>query len=74
MQEREYYFDEGLGTSLNEHIAELKRDFPGVRIQSRRDRDGYAMIKLIFRPSYKYDLAELESLDVEAIVQAQKEA
>jgi hypothetical protein len=23
--EREYYFDEGLGESLNDHIAELKR-------------------------------------------------
>ena len=28
--EREYYFDEGLGQSLNEHIAELKQQFPNV--------------------------------------------
>ena len=30
--EREYYFDEGLGQSLNEHTKELKRNLPGARI------------------------------------------
>lgn len=30
--EREYYFDEGLGQSLNEHVAELKAQFPNVAL------------------------------------------
>ena len=30
--EREYYFDEGLGQSLNEHTKELKEKLPGALI------------------------------------------
>jgi len=48
--EREYYFDEGLGESLNDHIKSLKDEFPDIRIQTRRDRDGLPIVKLNMRP------------------------
>lgn len=30
IMEREYYFDEGLGESLNDHTQKLKKDHPGI--------------------------------------------
>jgi len=30
--QREYYFDEGLGQSLNEHTNDLKEKFPALTI------------------------------------------
>lgn len=30
MLEKEYYFDEGLGQSVEEHVNEIKRDFPDL--------------------------------------------
>ena len=50
VEEREYYFDEGLGESLNDHVAKLTRDVPGITIDTRRDRDGLAIVKLTKRP------------------------
>jgi len=44
--EREYYFDEGLGQSLQEHVNELKKNFPDIKLQTRRDRDGFAIVKM----------------------------
>ena len=29
-REREYYFDEGLGESLNEHVKSIKEQFKNV--------------------------------------------
>ena len=46
MMEREYYFDEGLGQSLNDHIQDLKKQFSSIDIQTRRDRDGFPIVKL----------------------------
>lgn len=56
MMQREYYFDEGLGQSLNDHIAELKSKFEGVNVLSRRDRDGLPIVKLQMKPNYKFNL------------------
>lgn len=61
--EREYYFDEGLGQSLNEHVAELKQKFPNVTLQTRRDRDGMPIIKMSLKQKFKYNLDELMSTD-----------
>ena len=57
--EREYYFDEGLGQSLKEHTEQLRMEFPDVGIETRRDRDGYAIVKLSHQKKYKYDLDAL---------------
>jgi hypothetical protein len=32
LYEKEYYFDEGLGMSLNEHIEKVKKDFPDLEV------------------------------------------
>jgi hypothetical protein len=58
--EKEYYFDEGLGQSLQDHTAELKKQFPQMKVEARRDRDGFAIVKTTFAPEYKYDLSLLE--------------
>lgn len=59
--EKEYYFDETLGESLNEHCATLKERYPSMRVQARRDRDGFAIIKTLYDNSYKYDIDKLEA-------------
>ena len=56
LYEKEYYFDEGLGESLMEHIEKIKNDFPNVEVQTRRDRDGFAIVKTLHKPQYKYNL------------------
>jgi len=61
--EKEYYFDERLGLSLDEHVADLKQKFPGVKVQTRRDRDGFAIVKTMYEPEYKYNLAKFENWD-----------
>ena len=63
LMEREYHFDENLGQSLDDHIAELKQKLPGATIYSRRDRDGFAIIKTSFLPEFKYDLNAIEKWD-----------
>lgn len=63
--EREYHFDETLGQSLAEHVAELKQKLPGARIFTRRDRDGFAVVKTTFEPEFKYNLDVIESWEQE---------
>ena len=63
--EKEYTFDEGLGESLTEHVDRLKTDFPGLEILTRRDRDGYAVVKTQFKPKYKYNLDNIATFDPE---------
>jgi len=47
--EKEYHFDEGLGQSLDDHVEELKEKYPNVTVQTRRDRDGFPVVKTLFR-------------------------
>jgi len=54
--EKEYYFDESLGESLADHTAELKKRYPAITVQTRRDRDGFAIVKTIYATEYKYNL------------------
>lgn len=61
--EKEYYFDERLGQSLDEHTAELKSKYPGVKVHTRRDRDGLPIVKTTFEPEYKYKLDQIENWD-----------
>jgi len=68
--EKEYYFDESLGESLNEHCEKLKAQYPGMKVQARRDRDGFAIIKTLYDNAYKYDIARMETWDPE---EAQKQ-
>jgi hypothetical protein len=46
LMSREYYFDEGLGQSLNDHTAELKEKYPDMTVQTRRDRDGLPIVRI----------------------------
>lgn len=71
--EREYYFDEGLGQSLNDHIAELKQQFPNVALQTRRDRDGMAIVKMSLKQKFKYNLDEIMSTDPHQLKKLQLE-
>jgi hypothetical protein len=61
--EKEYYFDERLGQSLDEHTAELQSKYPGMKVATRRDRDGLPIVKTTYEPEYKYKLDEIESWD-----------
>ncbi len=61
-QEKEYYFDEGVGVSLDEHIKKVKENYPGARIQTRRDREGFAIVKVSHMREYKYDLNAMMSV------------
>ena len=63
--EKEYYFDETLGQSLQEHCDEIKQQFPGMQVQTRRDRDGFAIVKTLFKREYKYNLDRIEQWDPE---------
>ena len=67
MLEKEYHFDESVGVSLDSHIAQLKSDYPAARIQTRRDRDGYAIVKISHKPEFKYDLDAILAADPESI-------
>ena len=56
IEEREYYFDEGMGQTLEEHIKEIKSNMEGVKVETRRDRDGFLIIKTKIVKEYKYNL------------------
>lgn len=71
--EREYYFDEGLGQSLNEHTAELRKQYPNVDLQIRRDNDGFPIIKLAMKREYKYNIDDIINTDSEQLIQSQNE-
>jgi hypothetical protein len=45
LYDKEYYFDEGLGESLKEHVEDLNTRFPDINVLVRRDRDGYPIVK-----------------------------
>jgi hypothetical protein len=63
LYEKEYYFDEGLGESVQEHVNSIKEKLPDLEVSVRRDRDGYPIIKTKFKPQYKYNLDTLSKLD-----------
>lgn len=64
---REYYFDEGLGESLTDHIDSLKKKFEGVSVSTRRDKDGFAIVTVKMDRQFKYKLEDLENLDPEML-------
>ena len=61
--EKEYHFDEGVGVSLKEHTEDLKRRYPLARVETRRDRDGFAIVKVTYKPEFKYDLDKIMAMD-----------
>lgn len=72
-QEREYYFDEGLGQSLNDHVHELRSQLPDADIKTRRDADGLPIVKLLVKPKFKYDLDKLLNADPDELQRTHKE-
>ena len=73
LTEKEYHFDEGVGVSLDEHVKKLKATYPTAKVQTRRDRDGFAIVKLSFKPEYKYNLDDILEADAETIQTRQAE-
>lgn len=63
--EKEFHFDENVGVSLADHLTKLRKQYPGATVYQRRDRDGYAIIKVSFKPEYKYDLEHLTNFNLE---------
>ena len=72
--EKEYYFDEKLGVSLSDHIDDIKKNFPDVEVQTRRDRDGFAIVKTKYKPNYKYKLDSIINLNEKEEKQIMKES
>ncbi|CDW82520.1 UNKNOWN [Stylonychia lemnae] len=72
--EKEYYFDEGLGESVNDHIQRIQAELPDIEVSVRRDNDGYPLIKTLYRPKYKYDIDRILSFDAEKEHQNMKES
>ena len=56
LHEKEYHFDEGMGQSLQDHVREVKERTPGLTVHTRRDRDGFAIVKTEWKPEFKYRL------------------
>lgn len=71
--EREYYFDEGLGQSLSEHVQELRNQYPKMTVYTRRDMDGFAIVKLAMKREYKYELDDIVNGDPEDLQRIQNE-
>ena len=61
VSEREYYFDEGLGESLEEHVRGLQESFPGMQIKTRRDHDGLPIVHMVMKPQFKYNIDDIMS-------------
>lgn len=59
LHEREYYFDEGFGVSIDDHVRELKKNIPNICVEMRRDRDGFAIVKTKIKRTYKYNIDDL---------------
>jgi hypothetical protein len=72
--EKEYYFDEGLGESLKDHVEDLKRRFPEIDVLVRRDREGYPIVKTQFAPKYKYDIDQAINFNPDEGMQRIKES
>ena len=49
--------------SLSDHISQLKEQYPNAKVQTRRDRDGFAIVKVSFKPEFKYDLDAIMAHD-----------
>ena len=74
MFEKEYIFDEGLGQSLKEHVESIKTNFPSIEVQVRRDRDGYPVVKTLYKPQYKYNLDEISNFNPDESMTKAKES
>ena len=72
--DKEYYFDEGLGESLKDHVEDIKSRFPHVNVLVRRDRDGYPIVKTQYKPQYKYNLADIEKFNADETMTTIKES
>ena len=60
---KQYHFDEGCGVSLSEHIQDLKQKYPEAKVETRRDRDGFAIVKISHEKEWKYDLDKMIEFD-----------
>lgn len=72
--EKEYYFDEGLGESLKDHVDGIKNNFPNLQVLVRRDREGYPIVKTLYKPQYKYDINKISNFDADKSMEKVKES
>ena len=72
MEEREYYFDEGLGQTLTDHVKELQAQMNHGEVTTRRDGDGLAIVKVSYKPNHTYDIDRILSVDPEEMELNQK--
>jgi len=41
----------------------LKEAFPNIEGSIRKDKEGFTIVKIAFRPKYKYNLEAIEKFD-----------
>lgn len=58
---------------MNEHTAELRKQYPNIEIFTRRDNDGFPIIKLAMKREYKYNLDDIMNADPEQLQRIQNE-
>ena len=63
LMEKEYHFDEGCGLSLSDHVNNLKAEYPNAKVETRRDRDGFAIVKISHEREFKYNLDQIIEFD-----------
>ena len=51
---------------MSDHISDLKTKYPDGKVETRRDRDGFAIIKISHEQEYKYNLDHAINYDLEA--------
>jgi hypothetical protein len=44
-----------------------------MQVLTRRDRDGFAVVKTMFKPEYKYNLEDIENFDYQKAKQVRDE-
>lgn len=72
-QEREYYFDEGLGQSLADHVQSLQSTLKHAEVSTRRDGDGLPIVKITTKRNFKYSLDDFLNIDQDQIEKISKE-
>lgn len=63
--EKEYYFDEGLGETLEDHIKNITSNYPEIQVTSRKDAEGFTIVRTQYKPKFKYDLDKVLNFDAD---------
>jgi hypothetical protein len=58
---------------LREHITQLQGQLKHSEIETRRDGDNLAIVKISYKPNFKYNLDKIMATDPEEINRISKE-